>query len=133
MDVKGEVKAPNKSLFLLIPILNILAAVAFVFAFSANGEAQKYKKLFEKEMAFRLDMEEKVNQLRSEKVEFTSVVDNKDSEIKEKDNKISELTKIVDSKDTEIADLKAEVEKLSSLNNQPQQSESVTTPPPTQQ
>jgi peptidoglycan hydrolase CwlO-like protein len=126
MDAKNETKAPNKSLVLLMPIFIILAAVAFVFAFSANGEAQKYKKMFEKEMAFRLDMEEKVNQLRSEKIEFTSTVDNKDSEIKEKDNKISELNKAIDSKDTEISGLKAEVDKLNSLNSQLQQGQGAT-------
>jgi len=133
MDAKNETKVPKKGILLLMPILIVLAAVAFVFAFSASGEAQKYKKLFEKEMAFRLDIEEKVNQLRSDKIEFTSTVDSKNMEIKAKEDKISELTKVVDSKDTEITSLKAEVDKLNSLvNSQATQIQSSTPTQPQQ-
>ncbi|MDD5617763.1 MAG: hypothetical protein PHG69_01590 [Candidatus Omnitrophica bacterium] len=114
MDVKSQAKTPNKGLMIVVPVLIILAAAAFVFAFSANNESQKYKKLFEKEMAFRLDMEEKVNQLRNEKIELTTAMDNKAIEIQEKDTKITELNKIIDSKDTVLKNLQIEIEKATS-------------------
>lgn len=121
MEVKKEAKKPAKGLFILLPIFIILTVAAFVFAFSVNTEVQKYKKLFEKEMAFRLDMEEKVNQFRSEKIEMSSVIDDKDAQIKEKNAKIDELNKAIDAKDVEIKSLKLTIEKVNSLTKQAEQ------------
>jgi len=124
MEAVNEVKKPRKGLAILVPALIIFIAVAFVFAFTANTEAQRYKKLFEKEMAFRLDMEEKVGQLRNEKIELTNAIDSKDSEIKSRDKKIVELNDIIEARDAEVKDLKSTMEKINSLTSQADETES---------
>ncbi|MDD5291602.1 MAG: hypothetical protein PHY46_00245 [Candidatus Omnitrophica bacterium] len=124
MEAVNEVKKPRKGLAVLLPVLIILTAVAFVFAFSASTDTQKYKKLFEKEMAFRLDMEEKVSQLRNEKIELTAAIDSKDLEIKGKDKKIQELNDIIETKDTEIKNLNSTMDKINSLTSQAEQTKS---------
>jgi peptidoglycan hydrolase CwlO-like protein len=123
MEAKNEVKAPKKGLMILLPVFIILTVISFVFAFSASTETQKYKKMFEKEMAFRLDMEEKVNQLRNEKLELSGAMDSKDLAVKEKDVKIDELNKVIESKDAEIKELKSKAENATPAVDQPVQTE----------
>ncbi|NQU19269.1 hypothetical protein HQ550_03850 [bacterium] len=98
-----------------LPVFVVVAVIALIFAFNASAGANKYKKLFEKEMAFRLDMEEKVDNLRNEKVNLANILKDKNLEIQKKDQLISALNDGVAGKDAEVNRLQSELKKLDLL------------------
>lgn len=104
-------KTKDLTLFIFI----LLTILGFAFAFSTSMKADKNKRLFEKEMAFRLDMEEQLSKLRNEKINLTSLQNEKDAEIQRKNQLIENLEKTVSEKNSEIANLQSELEKLTLL------------------
>lgn len=109
----------NQPKGMLTPVLVILVVIGFIFAFSVNAQVSKYKKLFEKEMAFRLDIEEEVNNLRSEKMGLTTALKDNVLEIQKKDGLINNLnqaiSKAISEKDAEISNLQLELQKSNLL------------------
>ena len=87
-------KTKDLTLFIFI----LLTIIGFAFAFSTSIKSDKNKKLFEKEMAFRLDMEEQLSKLRNEKINLTSGLNEKDTEIQRKNQLIENLEKTVTEK-----------------------------------
>ena len=115
MEIKKEDRMVLKSKGVALPVFVVVAVIALIFAFNASAGASKYKKLFEKEMAFRLDMEEKVGNLRNEKVNLTNILKDKNLEIQKKDQLISALNDGVAGKDAEVNRLQSELKKLDLL------------------
>lgn len=105
----------TKDLYLFIFI--ILTIIGFIFAFNGSIKAGKNQKLFEKEMAFRLDMEEAVTKLRSEKMNLTTTLKDKDLEIKRNNEKIENLSNIISGQETKINALSSELQKESLLKD----------------
>lgn len=105
----------TKDLALLIFI--ILTIIGLILSFSTYIKLNMYKKSFEKEMAFRLDMEEKVNKLRSEKVELTASLQDKNLDIQRKGQLIENLNSVVSGNETEIKRLQSELERLALLKD----------------
>lgn len=106
--MKGESKG------ILLPVLVVVIIISFIFAFNVNAQANKYKKLFEKEMAFRLDMEEKVSNSRNEKINLTIALKDKDLEIQKKDQLIENLNQAISQKDSEISQKDSEINRIQS-------------------
>ena len=104
-------KTKEKALLIFI----ILTIIGFIFAFNTNVKANKHKKLFEKEMAFRLDMEEKVSKLRNEKMNLTTTLRDKDLEVQRKNRLIENLDQTISGQEAEIDELQSELEKLTLL------------------
>ncbi|MFC1646175.1 hypothetical protein ACFL2Y_03250 [Candidatus Omnitrophota bacterium] len=99
-------------------VLVILTIIGFIFAFNSNTKADKNRKLFEKEMAFRLDMEEKVSKLRNENMDLATALKNKDLDIRQKVELIGDLNQTVSDQNTEIESLKSELRKVTLLKEQ---------------
>lgn len=111
-------KMNDRSRKTILLILAILVIIGFSYAINLNLRANENRKLFEKEMAFRLDMEEQVSKLRTDKMELTTVLKNRDLEIKQKNELIAELDKTnSDQKDT-IASLQLELKGMTLLKEQ---------------
>ena len=66
-------------------------------------------------MAFRLDMEEKVGNLRNEKVNLTNILKDKNLEIQKKDQSLAALNDSIAGKDAEVNRLQSELQKLDLL------------------
>lgn len=85
----------NKDIFVLC--IAIVAAVSIALAVNTTIKSDKLKRAFEKEMAFRLDSEERVTKLRNEKLDLTNQIKDRDLEIKKlkanTDLLLSDLTK----------------------------------------
>jgi len=80
-------------------------------------KAGENRKLFEKEMAFRLDMEEKVSKLMKEKMDLITVLKNNDSEIQKKNKLISELNQTAAEQKTQIDNLEIELRGMTLLKD----------------
>ena len=111
-------KFKDMALFVII----VIAIIGFIFAISISIKANSYKNNFEKEMAFRLDMEEKVTKLRTERIDLTTALKDRELEIKKKDNLIESLNQEIVKNNTEIQsfrvkikDLQVELEKVNLL------------------
>ncbi|MBL7196484.1 MAG: hypothetical protein ISS47_00140 [Candidatus Omnitrophica bacterium] len=107
-------RAKGTILFIFI----ILAIIGFIFAFNSNIKANENRKLFEKEMAFRLDMEEKVSKLRNEKMDLTTALKNKDLEIQQKDQLIKDLNQTISEQKVKIEILQSELKKATLLKEE---------------
>jgi predicted transcriptional regulator len=110
-------RAKNTLLF----IFAILAIVGIAFAFSSFMKSGENRKLFEKEMAFRLDMEEKVSKLRNEKMDLITELKNKELEVQQTQNKekiISELNQKLDEQNVKIESLQSELGSLKLLKDE---------------
>jgi len=105
----------RKPIFFFVAVLAILG---FLLAFNFNMKANDNRKLFEKEMAFRLDMEEKVGKLRSENMELTSAVKNKDLEIQKKDQLLNDLDQVASQHKEVMESLQLELKAMTLLKNQ---------------
>ncbi|MDD5005194.1 MAG: hypothetical protein PHS93_01660 [Candidatus Omnitrophica bacterium] len=110
MEFKKEAALGGKGRIILLPIFMVLAIIGFILAFNTGAEAGKYKKLFEKEMAFRLDMEEKVNNFRNEKMSLTTALQDKDQEIEK-------LKSAVATKENDITKLQSDLDQMTLLKN----------------
>lgn len=102
----------------ILLIFAILIIIGFSFAFNLNVKANESRKLFEKEMAFRLDMEEQVSKLRTDKMELTTILKNRDLEIKQRNELIAELNKVISDKEDTIAKLQLELKGMTLLKEQ---------------
>lgn len=107
-------RAKGTILFIFI----ILTIIGFIFAFNSNIKANENRKLFEKEMAFRLDMEEKVSKLRNEKMDLTTALKNKDLEIQQKDQLIKDLNQTISEQKVKIEILQSELKKATLLKEE---------------
>ena len=105
----------NKAKDIRLLIFITLTIIAFMFAFNGNIKADRNKKLFEKEMAFRLDMEEKLSKIRNEKINLITVLKDRELEIKRNTERINSLNNIISEKNKEIENLQTELEKLNLL------------------
>lgn len=74
--------------------------------------------MFEKEMAFRLDMEERVTNLRSENMELLANLKSKDLEIKKKDQLITDFSKKDSAQRETIENLQLELKGMTLLKEQ---------------
>lgn len=99
-------------------VLAILVIIGFAVAFNSNNKANKNRKAFEKEMAFRLDMEEKVSKLRNDKMELTTQLKTKDVEIQKKDQLLADLNKTVSQQQETIETLQLELKGMTLLKNE---------------
>ncbi len=111
-DMDNKIRKP---IFFFVAVLAILG---FLLAFNFNMKANDNRKLFEKEMAFRLDMEEKVSKLRSENMELTSAVKNKDLEIQKKDQAIADFEQASSKQKESVDSLQLELKAMTLLKNQ---------------
>lgn len=103
-------------------VLIAVAMICFIFAVSANIKAGNYKNSFEKETAFRFDMEEIVNKLRSGQLKLTESLKDKELEIQRKGNLIENMDQEISRNKAEIQsfqdkikDLQTELEKMNLL------------------
>jgi hypothetical protein len=92
--------------------------IGFSFAFNYNIKAGENRRLFEKEMAFRLDMEEKVTNLRNENIELAAVLKSKDLEIKQKDQLIVDYGQSDSNQQETIENLRLELKGMTLLKEQ---------------
>jgi uncharacterized coiled-coil protein SlyX len=99
-------------------IFTVLIIIGFGFAINFSMKADVNRKLFEKEMAFRLDMEEKVSKLREDNLELATALKNKDLEYQEKDELIAELNKTVSDQQNAIEGLRLELKGMTLLKDQ---------------
>lgn len=106
-------KAKGAILFILIASIVLCLA----FAVKLYLKAGENRKLFEKEMVFRLDMEEKTSKLMKEKMDLIAVLKNKDSEIQNKNELISELNQTVAEQNTQIDNLEIELRGMTLLKD----------------
>jgi len=102
-----------KDIALLILIL--MTTLGFILAINANGKAAKFRGSFEKEMAFRLDMEERVTKLRSENLKLTAVLKDKDLEIQENKTTIAGLNELATTLKEDIQSLQLELKEAVAL------------------
>ena len=93
-------------------VLIIVAMICFIFAVSANIKAGNYRNSFEKEMAFRLDMEEKVTKLRADKLGLAESLKDKELEIQKKGNLIENISQEISKNKADIQSLRDKVKGL---------------------
>ena len=105
-----------KDVILIIAV--VAAVISMMIAFNVSVKADKHKRSFEKEMAFRLDMEEKVTRLRNEKVDLLAKIKDKDLAIQKKDASIKQLKKDISQAQDEIERLQLELERSNLLKQQ---------------
>ena len=92
--------------------VTIVAALSIVFAVNTTIKSDKFRRAFEKEMAFRLDMEERVAKLRNEALELTNALKEKEVEIKRQGIRIELLEKDTAHKETDFQKLQTELDTL---------------------
>ena len=102
-----------KDLILLFVI--ILTVLSIAFAANTITKSNKFKRAFEKEMAFRLDMEERVSKLRNEKLDLTNKLKDRDLEIKELNMKIELLEKDIADQESKVKQLQVELNTMTLL------------------
>lgn len=98
-------------------IFIVLTILGFLLALNMNLKANKFNRGFQKEMAFRLDLEEGVNKLRSEKMDLTNMLMDKDLEIKKNKELIENLNQVISEQQADIKKLQSELEKLTLLKD----------------
>lgn len=109
-----EYSVKKTTLFIFI----VLLLISFAIGIKLNVKASDNRKLFEKEMAFRLDMEEKVSKLRNENMELLTAIKNKDLELIEKDQLIASLTQSYGDQKGLIESLQLELKGMTLLKDQ---------------
>ena len=99
-------------------VLAIIALMTFMFGFNARTELNKYKRNFEREMALRLDMEEKVNRFSSERVGMMTQIKNNALEIEKKDATIVQLSRDSETQQERTEELSKQLEQMTLLKEQ---------------
>ena len=99
-------------------IFSILVIIGFAFAFNYNQNANVNRKLFEKEMAVRFDMEEMVSKLRSEKMDLITALKNKNLEILKKEELAADFNQTIADQKEVIENLRLELKGMTLLKRQ---------------
>ena len=100
---------------LIILFIVIIAILAIVLAVNSNLKSDKNRRAFEKEMALRLDVEERVSKLRQENLGLAAELKDKDLKIKKDEIRIELLEKDIADKEGRLAKIKKELDTMTLL------------------
>jgi len=99
----------------IIIILGILTVIFLIFAASSCGDAKRQKKAFEKEMATRLDLDEKITKLSQDKVNFEAKLNSLNQALEEEKAAHQASQKALVQEQLVGQSLKEELEKVTKL------------------
>lgn len=105
----------KKDIFVFVGM--VVAVLSIAVAVNTAIKSDAFKRKFEKEMAFRLDLEERVTKLRNEKLELANSLKDKELEVKNRRATTELLDKEITNKDTEIQKLQSELRTMTLLKN----------------
>lgn len=97
----------NKDIFVLFA--TIVAVVSIAFAINTKIKLEKSEQKFANEMAFRMDLEERVTKLRNEKLGLTNLLKDKEVAIKKQKIRIELLEKDIARKETKLGLLRSDL------------------------
>lgn len=97
----------NKDIFVLFA--TIVTIVSIAFAINTKIKSEKSEQKFANEMAFRMDLEERVTKLRNEKLGLTNLLKDKEVAIKKQKIRIELLEKDIARKETKLGLLRSDL------------------------
>jgi len=103
---------------LIILVMAIITVLCVAWVIKMYSDLQKTKSKMNQQMSFRLDMEQKVDELSKEKMDLLTTIKNKDLKIQELSKELESTKQHLSEQEEKLEEIKKELEGLTAQRQQ---------------